>query len=308
MANNPARPALDDLAVFLAVARAGGFRQAARQLAGSPAMVSETVSRLEARLGVPLFNRTTRSVVPTDAGRALAARLEPLLAQAAAAVDEAMNSGAAVRGTLKLNVPGAVMVDILPPLVDRFLVRHPEVAVEIVVDDRFVDAVATGCHAGIRYGEHLAEDVIAVPIGPRRQQAALAAAPAYLARRGAPAHPREVLAHDCIRNRFASGALTAWEFEQEGEILALDPPARLVVGTAGVATAIGHAVAGRGLIMTFRNWLEPHFDSGVLVPVLADWWPAFDGPRLYFSSRLMPAPLRAFVDLVAEARREAEAG
>lgn len=164
------------------------------------------------------------------------------------------------------------MVDILPPLIDRFLVRHPAVRVEIVVEDRLVDAIADGCVAGIRYGEHLAQDMIAVPIGPRYQQLALAASASYLSARGSPSHPREVLNHECIRMRFTSGVLTAWDFER----------------------------AGHGLICTFKNWLDPHLESGELVPVLMDWWRRFDGPRLYFPSRFMPAPLRAFVDLVSE--------
>lgn len=183
MSNNPDDASLDDLAVFLAVTEAGGFRAASLRLGASPSTVSETITRLERRLGAPLLSRTTRSVMPTEAGRALAARIAPLLAEARAALDEAANSQRAVRGRLKLNVPGAVMVDILPPLIDRFLRAHPDVRVEIVVDDGFVDVTAADCDAGIRYGERLAQDMIAVPIGPARQRAALAAAPSYLAAR-----------------------------------------------------------------------------------------------------------------------------
>jgi DNA-binding transcriptional LysR family regulator len=300
MSNNYPFPSLDDLAVFLAVARGRGFRTAARWLGVSPSTVSETISRLEGRLGVPLLARTTRSVQLTEAGRVLAERLEPVMSEARAALDDAASSQDTVRGRLKLNVPGAVMVDILPPIINGFLAAHPDVRIEVMVDDRLIDITAAGCDAGIRYGEHLAQDMIAVPIGPRRQSAALAASPGYLSRRGTPSHPRDLLDHDCIRTRFASGAITEWEFEKGGETLMLDPPARLIIGTGGAAAAIDLAVAGRGLIYTFRNWLDPHLERGTLVPVLPDWWLAFDGPRLYFSSRFMPTPLRAFIDFIAE--------
>jgi DNA-binding transcriptional LysR family regulator len=302
MANNDPFPPMDDLAVFLAVCRAGGFRVAARSLSLSPSTVSDTVSRLEQRLSVPLFTRTTRSVRLTEAGHALANRIEPLMVEARAALDEAASSMGEVRGRLKLNVPGAVMVDILPPLIDGFLRRHPEVQVEVMVDDRLVDVTAAGCDAGIRYGEHLAQDMIAVPIGPPRQWSSAAAAPDYLARHGLPRHPRDLMAHDCIRTRFASGAFSEWEFERDGEVVIIDPPARIIMGAAGAPAMIDLAIAGHGIVHVFRNWLEPHLDRGALVPVLSDWWPSFDGPKLYFSSRFVPMALRAFIDFVAEQR------
>lgn len=299
MANNH-EPSFDDLAVFIAVCGAQGFRAAAKRLGLSASSVSETITRLEIQLGVPLLTRNTRSVMPTEAGRELEARLGPLFTETRAALRELSVPGMQVQGLLKLNVAGSVMVDILPPLIDRFLARHPAVRVELVVDDRFTDTIAQGCVAGIRYGEHLPQDMIAVPIGPRRQQLALAAAPAYLQARGHPAHPRDVMRHACVRMRFSSGALTAWEFERDGERITVDPPSRLVIGVDAAPAAIGLACAGHGLICTFRNWLDPHFEAGALEPVLPDWWQGFEGPRMYFPSRRMPACLRAFVDLVAE--------
>lgn len=305
MPNNAAPPSLDDLAVFLAVAEAGGFRTAARRLGLSPSTVSETITRLEAQLAVPLLTRTTRSVMATEAGRKLADRLAPLLSETRLAVDDAVSSRQAVRGRLKLNVPGAVMVDILPPLIDRFMRAYRDVRVELVVDDRLIDVTAADCDAGIRYGEHLAQDMIAVPIGPPKQQAALCAAPAYLAAHGTPMAPHDVLSHRCIRTRFASGALSGWEFERGNELIRLEPPGQLIVSTAAARAAIDLAIAGHGLILTFANWLQPAIDSGALAPVLAEWWPRFEGPQLYFSSRFMPTPLRAFVDFIGSERSRA---
>jgi DNA-binding transcriptional LysR family regulator len=298
MTNNQ-EPSLDDLSVFIAVCRANGFRAAAKRLGLSPSKVSDTIARLETQLGVPLLTRTTRSVMPTEAGRELEARVTPLFAEARNALRDVSAAGEQVQGLLKLNVAGSVMVDILPPLIDRFLRKHPAVRVELVVDDRLTDTIAQGCVAGIRYGEHLAQDMIAVPIGPRHQQLALAAAPAYLQAHGRPAHPHDVLKHACVRLRFSSGVLTAWDFERGGERLSVDPPSRLILGVDAAAAGIELACAGHGLICTFKNWLDPYFDGGQLEPVLMDWWQRFEGPRLYFPSRRMPVPLRAFVDLIA---------
>lgn len=297
MANNYS---LDDLNIFLAVIRAGGFRKAARILGVSPATISDTIARLETGLDTRLLTRTTRSVTPTEAGNELAARIAPLLAETVEAMDIVRSQNGKLRGHLKLNVPGAVMVDILPPLIEKYRALYPDVAIEIMVDDRFVDTVAAGCDAGIRYGEMLAQDMIAVPIGPRQQYAALAASPDYLKRAGIPKHPRDILKHDCLRARFSSGVLAPWEFEKDGETIIVNPESRLVIGTGGFAALIGHTVSGLGLYMTFRNWLEPYFASGELVPVLQDWWTPFEGPFLYYHGRRPPAPLKAFVKMLRE--------
>ncbi|MCS6758554.1 MAG: LysR substrate-binding domain-containing protein [Candidatus Devosia euplotis] len=226
------------------------------------------------------------------------------------ALDDAVSSQNDVRGRLKLNVPGAVMVDILPPLIDRFVTAYPDVAVELVVDDRLVDATAADCDAGIRCGEHLAQDMITVPIGPRQQQGALCAAPAYLAAHGTPLMPHDVLSHRCILTRFASGALTDWEFQRGNEIIKFDPPQHIIISTAAACTAIELAIAGHGLVYSFRNWVQPHFDSGALIPVLADWWSRFEGytcispaascrrrcaPLLILSPLTAPRPCTAYM-------------
>jgi len=160
--------------------------------------------------------------------------------------------------------------------------------------------LAAGFDAGIRYEERLEQDMIAVPIGPRTQRFAAAAAPAYLDRRGRPQHPRELLEHACLRGRFSSGAMATWEFERAGEVVRIEPTGPLLV-SIGTATdlAVDAALAGVGVICLFDDWLRPHFDSGALEPVLEPWWQRFSGPFLYYSGRrLVPAPLRAFIDFI----------
>jgi DNA-binding transcriptional LysR family regulator len=299
MAINDDDLSLADLSIFLAVFNTGGFRSAARQLGLSPSSVSEKITLLEKRLGVPLLIRTTRSVMPTEAGRNLAARLSPLLAETRAAIQDAMSARTEVRGTLRLNVPGAVMVDILPPLIDRFLTLHPDVRVEIEVEDRLVDVTAAGCDAGIRYGEHLMPGMITVPIGPAKQRVALAASPRYLEKHGVPVHPSDLVNHHCIRLRFSSGALVNWDLEKEGQCYSMDVRSRIVIGVDAVPAAVDLACAGHGILGTFENWLEPALAAGTLRPVLSDWWVPFEGPRLYFSSRFTTPPLRAFIDMIS---------
>jgi DNA-binding transcriptional LysR family regulator len=142
--------------------------------------------------------------------------------------------------------------------------------------------------------------MIALPIGPRHQHLALAASPSYLKDHSPLTHPRDVMDHECIRMRFSSGAFTVWEFENNGEKVKVDPPSRLIIGVDAAAAAIDLARAGRGLICTFKNWLDPHLKSGELEAVLPEWWQEFEGPRLYFPSRRMSSPLRAFIDSITE--------
>jgi DNA-binding transcriptional LysR family regulator len=291
---------LSDLNAFIAVARAGGFRDAARAGEMSPSGLSEAVRRLETQLGVRLLNRTTRSVAPTEAGKRLLDRLGPALEEVQSALDVLNSARDTPIGTLRLNVPVSAARLVLPAILPDFLAAYPDVQVEIIAEDSFVDVFASGCDAGIRYDERLEQDMIAVPIGPREQRFAAAASSVYLDRHGRPEHPRELLSHACIRGRFSSGMINAWEFEHNGELVKLEPSGPLVV-QIGAATDLGveAAVAGTGVICLFEDWLRPYFDSGKLEPVLESWWPRFSGPFLYFPSRrLMPAPLRAFVDFI----------
>ncbi|EUC00360.1 transcriptional regulator, LysR family [Rhizobium sp. CF080] len=294
---------LGDLNAFVAVARAGGFREGARATGSSASGLSEAVRRVEAQLGVRLLNRTTRSVVPTEAGAGLLARLTPALSEVDAALDVVNGFRDKPAGSLRLNVPVSAARLVLPAIVPSFLAAYPDIRLEILANDSFVDVLAAGCDAGIRYDERLEQDMIAVPIGPRVQRFATAASPAYLDRHGRPDHPRDLLAHACLLKRFASGAMTLWEFERDGEVVRIDPRGPLTV-QVGAATdlAVATAIAGTGIISLFEDWLRPHLDSGALEPVLEPWWPQFSGPFLYYPGRrLVPAPLRAFIDFVKTA-------
>jgi DNA-binding transcriptional LysR family regulator len=188
--------------------------------------------------------------------------------------------------------------------VSPFLAAYPDIRLEVTVEDSFVDMLAAGCDAGIRYDERLEQDMIAIPIGPREQRFATAASPAYLNRRGRLDHPRDLLQHACLRSRFASGAMDAWEFERDGEVVKVDPKGPLIVQAgAGTDLAVDVAVAGSGVIHLFEDWLRPYLDSGALEPVLEPWWQRFPGPFLYYPGRrYLPAPLRAFVDFTSSLR------
>ena len=291
---------LGDLNAFVAVARARGFREGARLSGASASSLSEAVRRLEADLGVRLLNRTTRSVAPTEAGERLLVRLGSALAEVDAALDGARAQRDRPAGTLRLNVPVSASRLTLPRIVPGFLAAYPDITLEVIADDAFVDVLAAGCDAGIRYDERLEQDMIAVPIGPRVQRFATTAAPAYLARCGRPAHPRELLGHACLRGRFANRATPTWEFERDGDIVRVDPSGPLLARLGGGSDLlVDAAIAGVGIVHHFEEWLRPHLDNGALEPILEDWWQSFPGPFLYYSGRrLVPAPLRAFIDFV----------
>lgn len=192
-------------------------------------------------------------------------------------------------GALRINAPVSAARLVLPAIVPPFLAAYPEIRLEVIADDSFVDIVATGCDAGIRYDERLEKDMIAVPIGPRVQRFATAASPDYLDRFGRPQHPRDLLSHACLRGRFSSGAMPLWAFEREGQAVQIDPSGPLLVQIGAAADlAIDAAIAGTGIIYLFEDWLRPHLDSGHLEPVLEPWWQRFSGPFLYYSGRRSP--------------------
>ena len=293
---------INDLAAFISVARAGGFRDAARSSGVSASGLSVAVRRLESKLGVRLLNRTTRSVAPTEAGARLIERLTPVLSEMEEALDVLNAFRDRPAGTLKLNVPANVARSVLAPIVSRFLKTYPDVRIEVMVEDSFVDLLAAGCDAGIRYEERLEQDMIAIPIGPRVQRLAAGASPTYLDAHGRPEHPRDLLSHACLRGQFSGGAQQIWEFERAGEEIRVDPPGPLIVRPgAALDLLINTAIAGLGIVRIFEEMLQPHFDQGTLEPVLEPWWQSFSGPFLYYPGRRhLPAPLRAFVDFIKD--------
>jgi DNA-binding transcriptional LysR family regulator len=284
------------------VAKAGGFREAARITGSSASRLSDAVRRAEEQLGIRLFHRTTRTVVLTEAGRALIERLLPAMNEVDAALDSLNRYRNTPGGTLRLNVPVSAARLVLPSLVPEFIRRYPNIQLEIVAESNVQDVFRDGCDAGIRYDERLEQDVIALPIGPRRQRFAVAAAPAYLSQHGRPTHPRDLMHHQCIRGRYATGVMPAWEFEREGESYSVQVNGPLVVSVgSAVDLAVDSAIAGTGVIYLFEEWLQPAIASGQLEPILQPWWLSFSGPYLYYNDRrLIPVPLQAFIDFVRE--------
>jgi len=285
---------LSDLDAFAAVARTRNFRRAAALRGVSASALSQSVRKLEARLGVRLLNRTTRSVAPTEAGRRLLDQLEPALAEITAAVDQLQADPDTPAGTLRINAPEPAVDLVLGPMVASFLRAHPRVRLEIIAESRLVDIVAEGFDAGVRWGEDLALDMVAAPLGPP-QRFVLAAAPSLIEAHGRPEHPEDLLTLPCLRFRFASGVVPAWEFQKDGKVLRVDPTGPLV--TSSVALIRRAALDGLGFWATFDGWVAADVAAGRLITVLDDWLPPFPGPYLYYPDRRnAPPALRAFVD------------
>lgn len=291
---------IQDLLAFVAVVNARGFREAARLSGKSASSLSDAIRRMEARLGVRLLNRTTRSVAPTEAGARLMERIVPALGEVESALDVVNDFRDRPSGTLRLNVPVSAARLVLPSIITPFLQTYPDIRLEVVTEESFVDMLAAGCDAGIRYDERLEQDMIAVPIGPRFQRFATAASPAYLQVRGRPEHPRDLLAHACLRGKFPSGVIPLWEYERDGETVKVDPTGPLTVRIGGAFDlTVQAAIDGLGVVHLFEDWLRPHLDSGALEPILEPWWQRFTGPYLYYPGRrYLPSPLRALIDFI----------
>ena len=289
-----ATPNIDDLKLFAAVVDAGGFRPAAQRLGLPASTVSDVVRRLEERIGLRLLNRSTRSVMPTDAGRRLIAALKPAFHMIDQALGGLHDDAESPVGPLRLTAPGIVARYVLPRIMPDFLNACPQVQVEVVVDEDVVDVVEGGFDAAIRFEERIAIDMVAMPIGPRRQRYIAAAAPAYLAIHGRPEHPKDLARHRLIGHRLPTQAMVVWEFGRGRRTVRITPAGPLV--TSSIELRVAAATAGAGLIYTFEDVLRPQLEAGALTPVLEPWWQSFSGPYLcYHGGRHVPGPLQAFI-------------
>src|SRR5580704_13097457 len=292
---------LRDLDVFVAVARTRNFRRAALEQRVSVAGLSQRQSSMEERLGVRLMNRTTRSVALTEAGELLLSRIGPAMRDVGDALDQVRGLRGVPSGRLRINAPPPAIDLVLAPMAAPFLEAYPQIELEIVSDSSFVDIVASGFDAGVRYGEHLEQDMIAVSLGPP-QRYAVVASPHYVAQHGRPKHPRDLLDHTGIRIRFGSGGIPDWEFEKAGRVIKVSPPGKLIANHPGLARRA--ALDGVGFWPTFEEYILDDVKSGALVRVLEDWCEPFPGPFLYYPSRRQPPPaLSAFVAFVGEWRK-----
>jgi DNA-binding transcriptional LysR family regulator len=293
---------LRDLDAFLAVARTRNFRRAALENRVSVSSLSQRLRDMEQRLGVRLMNRTTRSVALTEAGELLLARVGPAIHDVADALDQVRGLSNVPAGRLRINAPPPAIDLVLAPMAAAFLQAYPQIDLEIVGDSSFVDIVDAGFDAGVRYGEHLAQDMIAVPLGPQ-QRYAVVASPQYVAQHGRPKQPKDLLHHSAIRIRFGSGMMLDWEFEKAGRVVKVAPPGKLIANYPGLARRA--ALDGVGFWRTFEGYVQEDVKSGALVSVLDDWCAPFPGPFLYYPSRRQtPRALAAFVAFFAERRKQ----
>jgi DNA-binding transcriptional LysR family regulator len=289
-----------DLATFLAIARHRSFRAAAAELGVSASALSHALRTIEERLDVRLINRTTRSVALTEAGTRLFARISPAFRDINDALEDLNSFRGKPAGTLRFNAARQSAQLVLLPIVTKFLKAFPDVNVEIVVNDALIDMVAAGFDAGVRFGETIAADMIAVPLGPRHRFAVVGS-PGFFKQHKPPATPHALKDLPCIRYRFSSGTYYCWEFERGGIEVEIDVTGPLTINDQDLMLAA--ARDGAGLAFVFEAQAEELVAKRKLVRVLADWCPAYPGFFLYYPSRRqLPAALRAFVDFAKQAQ------
>lgn len=287
------RTNLDDIAAFLTVAREGSFTRAAAMLGVSQSALSQTVRGLEERMGLRLLTRTTRKVSPTDAGERLIQSVGPRLEE----IDAELAQLTALRdkpsGSVRISAGEQAAELILLPAVERLLPQYPDITIEIIVDNGLTDIVAERLDAGVRLGEQLAKDMVAVRLGPDVRMAVVGS-PGYFEGRNRPQTPHDLTEHNCINLRLpTAGGFYAWEFDQGGRELRVRVEGQLAVNTG--ALAVKAALAGAGLAFVLEDRIRDDLEAGRLIRVLADWCPPFSGFHLYYPSRRQPTPAFAVV-------------
>ena len=283
----------NDLLAFVAVAREGSFTRAAAQLGVSQSALSHTIRSLEARLGIRLLTRTTRSVSATDAGQRLLATVAPRFDEIVAEVAALSELRDKPAGTVRISAAEHAADTVIWPRLERFLPSYPDIHVEVTVEYGMIDIVANRYDAGVRLGDQVAKDMIAVRIAPDLNMAVVGA-PAYFANYPTPSTPHELTAHNCINLRLTTyGGLYAWEFEKEGQALNVRVQGQLVYNSS--RPMLRAALAGFGLACVPEDIAREHIEAGRLVQVLADWMPTFPGYHLYYPSRRQSSPAMSLV-------------
>ncbi len=290
----------DDLRLFLCIAEHLSLSRAAVELGLSASALSHALRAMEERLDLRLFNRTTRSVALTEAGERLRARIQPAFRDIDDALEDLNSFRGKPAGTLRINAGRPAVQMVLLPLLGRFLAAYPDIRVEVVADNALVNVVSGGFDAGVRFGETLEADMVAVPIGPR-MRSAVVATPEFFAAHPKPQHPQDLRELPCIRLRFPSGTYYRWEFERGGIKLETEVDGPLVLDDMGLIAEA--AASGCGLAYVFEDLVRPALEDGSLQRVLEDWCPYYPGLYLYYPSRRqLPAALKAFVDFTRDRR------
>lgn len=291
-------PSAADLCVFLCTAQHLNFSKAAVELGLTPSALSHSVKALENRLGVRLFNRTTRSVALTEAGERFYARLKPAFRDIDDALEDLNHFRDKPTGNLRITCGRQACELVLLPIASEFLQTYPDIRMEVVESEALLDIVAGGFDAGVRFGDRLQADMVSLPIGPA-MRSVVVASPAFLERHPAPQKPEDLHDLPCLRHRYPSGALYRWEFERDGIAQEIEVNGPLTLGD--VSLMVGPALQGLGLAYVFDDMVSEHLASGRLIQLLADWCPYYPGLHLYYPSRRhVPAPLKAFIDFTRE--------
>ncbi|MCU7248151.1 LysR family transcriptional regulator [Pseudomonas koreensis] len=293
-------PSAADLSIFLCIAQHLNFSRAAVELSLTPSALSHSLRALENRLGVRLFNRTTRSVALTEAGERLYARLKPAFRDIDDALEDLNHFRDKPSGNLRITCGRQACELVLLPIASEFLQVFTDIRLEVVESDALLDIVATGFDAGVRFGDRLEADMVSLPVGPPLRSVVVGS-PAFFERHATPHKPEDLHGIPCIRHRFPSGSLYRWEFERGGIEQDIEVNGPLTLGD--VSLMVGPALQGLGLAYVFEDMVKEHLNTGRLVQVLAHWCPYYPGLHLYYPSRRhVPAPLKAFIDFARERR------